>query len=161
MEAETHRDFWLTWWLGMTRVSATTTFSRRVAVKTITSATSSGVKGSQPLWPVKTNSKHNGKKHMKNVSFVKDSDFEVAARCFTCRRHRPSPCHHYIEREKIPRWRSQAQPNETTITAAWLPSPYRLHLTGIDLDDPDFGGDELLPQALGKAANGGLGGAVN
>ena len=39
----------LTWWLGKTRVSAITTFSRRPAAKTITSAMSSPVNGSTPL----------------------------------------------------------------------------------------------------------------
>lgn len=39
----------LTWWLGKMSVSATTTFSRRVALKTMTSAMSSGVRGSTPL----------------------------------------------------------------------------------------------------------------
>jgi hypothetical protein len=40
----------LTWWLGKIRVSATTTFSLRPAVKTTISAMSSGVNGSQPLY---------------------------------------------------------------------------------------------------------------
>src|SRR5690242_799398 len=39
----------LTWWLGYTSVSATTTFSLLVATNTTTSAISSGVKGSHPL----------------------------------------------------------------------------------------------------------------
>lgn len=39
----------LAWWFGNIKVSATTTFSRLPAVKTITSAISSGVNGSQPL----------------------------------------------------------------------------------------------------------------
>lgn len=39
----------LTWWLGKIRVSAITTFSRRPAANTITSAISSGVSGSQFL----------------------------------------------------------------------------------------------------------------
>lgn len=33
---------------------------------------------------------------------------------------------------------------------------YRLDLTGVDLDDPDPGGDELLAQTLGEAAHSGL-----
>lgn len=44
----------LAWWFGKTSVSATTTFSLRPAAKTITSAISSGVKGSTPLsFPVR------------------------------------------------------------------------------------------------------------
>ena len=39
----------LTWWFGKMRVSAMTTFSLRPALNTITSAMSSGVRGSQPL----------------------------------------------------------------------------------------------------------------
>jgi hypothetical protein len=39
----------LTWWLGKIRVSAITTFCRRPAAKTMTSAMSSGVRGSHPL----------------------------------------------------------------------------------------------------------------
>ena len=39
----------LTWWLGKMSVSATTTFSLLAALKTTTSAMSSGVSGSQPL----------------------------------------------------------------------------------------------------------------
>lgn len=42
-----HRQ--LTWWLGKINVSAITTFSRRPAANTMTSAMSSGVSGSQPL----------------------------------------------------------------------------------------------------------------
>lgn len=39
----------LTWWLGKIRVSAMTTFSRRPAARTTTSAISSPVNGSTPL----------------------------------------------------------------------------------------------------------------
>lgn len=38
------------WWFGNISVSATTTFSLLPAVKTMTSATSSGVSGSQPAY---------------------------------------------------------------------------------------------------------------
>lgn len=37
----------------------------------------------------------------------------------------------------------------------------RLDLAGVDFDDPDASGDELLSQALRKASDGGLGGAVD
>lgn len=42
-------DSKLTWWLGKMSVSAITTFCLRDAAKTMTSAISSGVKGSHPL----------------------------------------------------------------------------------------------------------------
>ena len=38
---------------------------------------------------------------------------------------------------------------------------HRLDLPGVDANDPDAGVDELLAQALGEAADGGLGGAVD
>jgi hypothetical protein len=38
---------------------------------------------------------------------------------------------------------------------------YRLDLARVDADDPNAGSDELLSQALGEAADGGLGGTVD
>jgi hypothetical protein len=43
----------------------------------------------------------------------------------------------------------------------YLGEAYRLDLAGVDFDDPDASGDELLSQALRKASDGGLGGAVD
>ena len=50
----------LTWWLGKINVSATTTFSLLPALKTTTSAMSSGVSGSQPLGTCQPNRRRRG-----------------------------------------------------------------------------------------------------
>lgn len=72
----------LTWWLGKIKVSATTTFSLRPAVKTTTSAISSGVKGSHPLCQSVLSCQSLGK--------------------LTHRQHRLWTCPHRIWRLKIP-----------------------------------------------------------
>src|SRR6187402_3704575 len=46
----TKGEMLLTWWFGKINESASTTFSLRPAAKTTTSAISSGVNGSQPLF---------------------------------------------------------------------------------------------------------------
>lgn len=78
----------LTWWLGKTNVSAITTFSGRVAAKTMTSAISSPINGSTPL------------EDSQNTTFT-----TVEPR-HTHRRHQPWPCHRSIEQLKTPTCRS-------------------------------------------------------
>jgi hypothetical protein len=78
----------LTWWLGKMRVSATTTFSRRVALKTMTSAMSLGVRGSTPL---KEAFEHLSGRHSHMLSEL------------THTRRRPWTCRHRSAQQRIPK----------------------------------------------------------
>lgn len=76
----------LTWWLGKIRVSAITTFSRRPAANTITSAISSGVSGSQFL--------HNNPSALPLQQSFQESLTHI--------RHQPSPYLRRIAQRRIP-----------------------------------------------------------
>lgn len=124
------KSFWvsLTWWLGNTRVSATTTFSRRVALKTMISAISSGVRGSTPL-----------KSQKVSFTYLDCNAFTLSA-------------WFHSRIDGIGLGLVAVEPDHGELS---------LDLAGINLNDADTAGDELLSQALGEAADGGLGGTVD
>lgn len=123
-----------------------TTFSLRLAAKTMTSAISSGVRGSQPLTHNISASPRQGLFDEMNIRVNCISFGLVSVE---------SNNREFLHKESV----SQTGPEK--LHPANEEGSYSFHLTRIDLDDSDASRDQFLSQRISEAPDRSLGSAVN